>query len=435
MSEITKKVNSKVSRRSVLKGTAAAAGAAVGTGAISGFPTLWAQEKVVLRSVGSGVSHIEPWQKQAEKDLGIKIEMTALGFDGIQNKILTQPKSFDIAEPAGNQMRRIWGSPAAKLQPIEIKRLKHWDECIGMYKSSMKTWSDAKIGDGQHPAKVLYNPGKKKANKFAKAGGSDYLTFMPTVHNADTLGYRRDLVGYEIETWAEMLNPKWKGKVCLQAFPDICMMDLAMAIEARGDIKYGNKGNMTKEEIDKTFVILNDLKKQGHFRAFWTTFMESVNFMTNGEAVIQSMWSPAVTLVQTQGIDVVYADLKEGYRGWTIGNVLAGHLKGKKLDAAYEFLNWQWAGFPGALFGRQGYYAPTPERTKKFMSADEYAYWIDGKPTKDGITSPFGGPLAKPGDVRDGGSYKNRMGNIAVWNSEYDEFAYLVKKWSAFQAA
>ena len=69
------------------------------------------------------------------------------------------------------------------------------------------------------------------------------------------------------------------------------------------------------------------------------------------------------------------------------------------------------------------------------MSADEYAYWIDGKPTKDGITSPFGGPLAKPGAVRDGGSYKNRMGNIAVWNSEYDEFAYLVKKWSAFQAA
>ena len=161
-------------------------------------PTVWAQEKIVLRSVGSGVSHIEPWQKQAEKDLGIKIEMTALGFDGIQNKILTQPKSFDIAEPAGNQMRRIWGSPAAKLQPIEIKKLKYWDECIGMYKSSMKTWPDAKIGDGQHPAKVLYNPGKKKANKFAKAGGSDYLTFMPTVHNADTLGYRRDLVGYEM---------------------------------------------------------------------------------------------------------------------------------------------------------------------------------------------------------------------------------------------
>ena len=25
-----------------------------------------------------------------------------------------------------------------------------------------------------------------------------------------------------------------------------------MAMEARGDIKYGNKGNMTKAEIDKT---------------------------------------------------------------------------------------------------------------------------------------------------------------------------------------
>ena len=25
-----------------------------------------------------------------------------------------------------------------------------------------------------------------------------------------------------------------------------------MALEARGDVKYANKGNMTKEEIDKT---------------------------------------------------------------------------------------------------------------------------------------------------------------------------------------
>ena len=435
MTEITKKSKMAVSRRKVLKGSAAAAGVAIGTGALSGFPTIWAQEKITIRTVGSGVTHIEPWQKQMEKDLGVKIEMTALGFDGIQNKVLTQPKSFDIAEPACNQMKRIWQSPAAKLQPIDIKRLKHWDSAIGMYKKGMKTWPDARIGDGVHPASVMYTSSAKKNSKFTDVGSSDYLTILPTVHNADTLGYRRDLVGYEIDTWAEMLNPKWRGKVCLQAFPDICMMDLAMAIEAKGIMKYGNKGNMTKEEIDKTFVILNDLKKQGHFRAFWTTFMESVNFMTSGEAVIQSMWSPAVTLVQTQGIDVVYADLKEGYRGWTIGMVIPAHLKGKKLDAVYDVLNWQWDGFAGALFGRQGYYTGTPENTRKFMSADEYGYWMEGKPTKEGITSPFGGPLAKPGGVRDGGSYKNRMGNIAVWNSEMDEFGYLVKKWNKFQAA
>jgi putative spermidine/putrescine transport system substrate-binding protein len=31
---------------------------------------------------------------------------------------------------------------------------------------------------------------------------------------------------------------------------------------------------------------------------------------------------------------------KEGYRGWCNGMALMKHLSGKKLDAAYEYLNW-----------------------------------------------------------------------------------------------
>ena len=92
-----------------------------------------------------------------------------------------------------------------------------------------------------------------------------------------------------------------------------------MALEARGDIKYGDKGNMTKEEIDKTIKIMIELKKAGHFRAFWTTFDQSVNLMASGEVVIQSMWSPAVTAVRSRGIDCYYVPLKEGYRGWGDG--------------------------------------------------------------------------------------------------------------------
>ena len=67
-----------------------------------------------------------------------------------------------------------------------------------------------------------------------------------------------------------------------------------MAMEARGDIKYGNKGNMTKDEIDKTIDTMMEIKRAGQFRSFWTTFDQSVNLMASGEVVIQSMWSPAV---------------------------------------------------------------------------------------------------------------------------------------------
>ena len=41
-----------VSRRSMLKGTAAVAGLAAGAGAITGFPTVWSQTKVTLRQFG-----------------------------------------------------------------------------------------------------------------------------------------------------------------------------------------------------------------------------------------------------------------------------------------------------------------------------------------------------------------------------------------------
>ena len=121
-------------------------------------------------------------------------------------------------------------------------------------------------------------------------------------------------------------------------------------------MKYGDKGNMTKAEIDKTIAFLIETKKAGQFRAFWKTFDESVNLMASGEVVIQSMWSPAVAAVRSKGIACVYQPLKEGYRAWGGGLGLAKHLSGLELDAAYEYINWYMSGWVGAYLNRQGYY-------------------------------------------------------------------------------
>jgi hypothetical protein len=45
---------------------------------------------------------------------------------------------------------------------------------------------------------------------------------------------------------------------------------------------------------------MQDIKRSGQFRSFWTTFDQSVNLMASGETVVQSMWSPAVTAVSLQ---------------------------------------------------------------------------------------------------------------------------------------
>src|SRR5712672_771701 len=125
-----------------------------------------------------------------------------------------------------------------------------------------------------------------------------------------------------------------------------------MAVEARGAVKYRNKGNMTRDEIDKTINLMIDIKKSGHFRSFWTTFDQSVNLMASGEVVIQSMISPAVTAVRARGIPRYCTKLNEGYRGWTVGLAPMAHLSGLRLDCAMEYLNWYNSGWQGAFIAK-----------------------------------------------------------------------------------
>jgi putative spermidine/putrescine transport system substrate-binding protein len=261
------------------------------------------------------------------------------------------------------------------------------------------------------------------------------MSLIPTVYNADTLGIRPDLIKRPINSWAELLNPEFKGKAAILNIPSIGIMDAAMVVEAMGIYKYPDKGNMTKKEIDLTIKTLIEAKKQGQFRSLWKDFNESVNLMASGEVVIQSMWSPAVTAVRTKGIACNFQPLKEGYRAWAAGFGLPATLSGRKLDGAYEFINWFLDGWAGAYLNRQGYYSAVLDTAKSKMEAYEWAYWMEGKPASQDIKSPTGDVLAKAGQVRDGGSYESRMGGIACWNAVMDENNYMVQKWNEFVAA
>ena len=78
------------------------------------------------------------------------------------------------------------------------------------------------------------------------------MTLIPTIYNADTLGIRPDLVGRPISNWKDLVDPAFKGKAAILNIPGIGIMDAAMVMESLGTMKYGDKGNMTRAEIDKT---------------------------------------------------------------------------------------------------------------------------------------------------------------------------------------
>lgn len=417
-------------RRALLKGATATATAAAAS--TLGAPMIWAQniKDVTLRQFGTGVSNLNDVAVKVKEDLGFTLQMTALDSDAVTQRAATQPNSFDIADIEYWICKKVW--PTGNLQAMDTAKITNFDKISPIFITGKLT-PESVVAQGTAPSKVGFVP-EAGSTEFATEP-TGWMTLIPTIYNADTLGIRPDLIGRPIEHWKELLNPEFKGKASILDISSIGIMDAAMVCESMGEITYGDKGNMTKEEIDKTMAIFTEAKQNGQFRAFWKTFDESVNLMASGEVVIQSMWSPAITAVKTRGIPCVYQPLAEGYRSWGGGLGLSKALTGLELDAAYEYINWYLSGWVGGYLMRQGYYSAVPATSKEFMSENEWGYWYEGKPATADIVSPTGDKLAVAGDVRDGGSYDERMGKVACWNSVMDENQYMVRKWNEFIAA
>ena len=188
-------------------------------------------------------------------------------------------------------------------------------------------------------------------------------------------------------------------------------------------------------------------KKQGQFRAFWAAFTDSVNFMVSKEVVLESMWSPAVALVKAAGINILYAAPPEGFRGWcSVEGISSKVTDPAKLQACYDYINWNYNGFLGAIIMRQGYYIAngqkllswikSPAGQKYGFTPAEYDYWWGGKAAPrdlPGITGKVGD--IKQGESREGGSFQKRICKYISWNSYPRESVYLVKRVNDFLSA
>src|SRR5450755_4258639 len=347
------KLNNGVSRRSLLKGAASIAGLAAGSGAITGFPYVHSAEPKVLRYLGTAVNEGDDISKKCLEDTGIKIEYITATTDDVTKRVITQPNSFDVLDTEYFSLKKL--VPSGNILALDAKKIKEFDNITPVFTKGQLPNGKKIGGQGTAPWKVLYVDGAN--SKTFSATPTEFVTLIPTVYNADTLGIRPDLIKRPINSWAELLNPEFRGKAAILNIPSIGIMDAAMVVEATGKYKYPDKGNMTRQEIDMTMATLTEAKKAGQFRAFWKDFNESVNLMSSGETVIQSMWSPAVTKVRSMGIACTFQPLKEGYRGWGYTLAPMKHLTGLKLDCFYEYMNWYTSGFQGAFIAREGYYS------------------------------------------------------------------------------
>ena len=385
-----------------------------------------------VRVLGTHVTLQEPLRVRAQKELGIELVFEPGGSAAVLQKASMRPDSFDLYEQWSDSLQVLWR--AKSIQPIDTKRIRAWDEINTLTKTGRLT-PDAKIGLGDAPSKLLYVQNNGELGKNPQ----DQVSFLPYVHNVDSFGYNADIVPegapYESETWGSLFDPQWAGKVALVNAPTIGLFDAALAAQARGLVEFRDIGNMTRDEMDKLFRVMLDLKRQGHFRGVWSSVPQSVDLMEKGETVIQSMFSPGVTAVRGRGVRCIYAAPREGYRAWHGVMCLSAATSGPNRDAAYEYMNWWLSGWPGAFIARQGYYISNPQRSREFLLPSEWDYWYDGKPATESLTGTDGKVCVTKGERRRGGSYQQRFSNVAVWNTVMDTYEYSLSRWHDFLLA
>src|SRR5215468_6449896 len=163
---MSRKLNGGFGRRKVLKGAAGMAGAALGSGAISGFPTVWAQnnKNITLRQCGTGVSAINEIAEKCKADLGITLQMTALDSDAVVQRVVTQPNSFDIGDIEYWMCKKVF--PGGNLQAMNVKKIKYFDKIVPIFTTG-KLKPDSVIAQGTAPNTVSFVEGPGSA-KFAK---------------------------------------------------------------------------------------------------------------------------------------------------------------------------------------------------------------------------------------------------------------------------
>jgi putative spermidine/putrescine transport system substrate-binding protein len=193
MSLVDKNHRNGVSRRAVLKGVAAAGGLAAGSG-IGGFPTIWAQniKDVVLRHAGPPVTAIPRIAEQATKDLGFAVQMQATENADLLNRFLSQSNTIDCADVSLVYMRYLIGRNV--LQAIPLSTFKYWDKTLPLFTKGEFADGRKAPQQGITPTMILYATGPD-GQKVTTGTPSEWVTGIPTVTNADTLGVRPDLTG------------------------------------------------------------------------------------------------------------------------------------------------------------------------------------------------------------------------------------------------
>ena len=435
---------------------------AAGALAFSGVPTARAASGSfdgTIRIAGLGSDVPTPaFLNRAGRELGLRIVYEFGGPYTMNRLVRHEPAAFDILAGYNHLVSPEW--PSGSLQPVEIAKISQWDEISPLFKLGKLRPGDLRCTYGQGDAafRRLYLDPERSGRWRSPAGirpeleglvvqwadrktglnvGPEprFCTGMPGAFNLDSFGYNEHVIRKRPEelSWAELFNGKWRGRAALVGDPLTGFQDAGNAARAAGLVRIRDLGEPTHREIDSLFKLLAALKQRNYFRGLWTDFVTPGNWMKSGEVVIESMWAATISPLSALGVPVRQAAPREGYRAFAgLYSISSLVTDPAKLRACYDFLNWWNSGYAGAEMLRANFLNAAQATSRRSMPADEYAYWLEGKPAARNYKSPSGDIVARKGTFRDGGPFTRRACRIASWNSWPREADHLHQRWSEF---
>ncbi len=313
----------RMKRRAVLKGGAAAAtAAAVGPWIVSPQALAASGEITVLM----WSDYFSPEMLEVfRKDTGIKVNYTGIGSnEEIINKMkATKGRGIDLCSPTN--MRSPQWRELGLLQPFDMSKI-----------PNVKDVNPAmvKVGDEE------WNFGGK---------GSHWL---PSVWGTEAVAWRTDLYSPPGGTpsYGNIWDPANKGKTMVR--PHSGMLGAGLYLETTGKLAPGAMKKAYNDEatMRKTWAVVTKycIENKAQIKLFWNDADSQKNGFLNDGVIVGQTWDGPPLVLKSEGEPVTYQAPKEGALAWVDGIALS---KGSaNVEAAHAWINY----FYTAKFGGMG---------------------------------------------------------------------------------
>ena len=167
-------------------------------------------------------------------------------------------------------------------------------------------------------------PARFKA--LGQVDGKQY--FIPWDWGFTSVLYRTDKVPGGIDSWAALLDPKFRGHISTWD-------DGPGNVTVASYIKGWDETRLTDEQLAEIERMWTAQRKLNRF--YWTGEPELVQGMAAGEIWVAYAWQGAYATLLGQGVPVAYAQPKEGRNSWV--GLYGISPKCQNADVAYAFLD------------------------------------------------------------------------------------------------